>query len=403
MKKFMTIILAAALVFAFAGQASAALETSGEFRARYWYLSDYNFAAGNTVDTTNDFWDQRLRLNMLWKVSDTVKVGARADILENIWNTDKPDASVDKVAGEIDFDQAFAAFDIAPLTVTVGKQDVSLGPGLYAKADNRYRIKAGTKFDTVAVGLSYDVFTDDMETRSTSDDHGWSLGVAMPVAGWNLGVTGVYRLQGQDPAVDKSIMGLNVFATGALGPAKVVAEAMYAAGEDDYKDNSKDQDKNGILAYLGAFLPAGPANVGLEAAYAAGDDPGTKDNEGALVGDYQGPFNSFILFNNFDLNGWVSNFGTDVGVKNALALKASGTFAATKQLSFMGAVVYAMADQENAAGDDDMGFEVDALAKYAVNENVTAQVGLGYLAAGDYFGNNVDDPIVGTVQFVVAF
>ena len=37
MKKLMTIGLAAAMMFAMAGKASAtALETSGEFRARYW-------------------------------------------------------------------------------------------------------------------------------------------------------------------------------------------------------------------------------------------------------------------------------------------------------------------------------------------------------------------------------
>ena len=40
MKKLLTIAMAAALTLAAAGQASAAaLETSGEFRARYWFLA----------------------------------------------------------------------------------------------------------------------------------------------------------------------------------------------------------------------------------------------------------------------------------------------------------------------------------------------------------------------------
>ena len=60
--------------------------------------------------------------------------------------------------------------------------------------------------------------------------------------------------------------------------------------------------------------------------------------------DYNGPFNSFILFNNFDLDGWNSVYtgGADKGLNNAMSGKASATFAMNKQLSFMGAAVYAV-------------------------------------------------------------
>ena len=81
MKKLMTIGLAAALVFTVAGQATAtALETSGEFRARSWYLNNYVDRREST-----EWWDQRLRLNMVWPVAEGVKVNARADILEGFW------------------------------------------------------------------------------------------------------------------------------------------------------------------------------------------------------------------------------------------------------------------------------------------------------------------------------
>jgi hypothetical protein len=185
----------------------------------------------------------------------------------------------------------------------------------------------------------------------------------------------------------------------------ISTELMYATGKDDYVDNAKDQDKTGILAYVGATMPAGPVNVGLEFGYAAGNDPGTKENEGALFMDYNGPFNSFILFNNFDLDGWNSKYseGADKGLNNALALKLTGTMAASKQLSFMGAVVWAQADQTIANQDSDMGIEVDLLAKYAVTENATLQAGVGYLSAGDFYGKDTDDPMVVTAHMVVTF
>ena len=54
MKKMMTIGLAAAMMFATAGQASAtALETSGEYRARYWMLGNYVASRRRTPE----FWD----------------------------------------------------------------------------------------------------------------------------------------------------------------------------------------------------------------------------------------------------------------------------------------------------------------------------------------------------------
>jgi hypothetical protein len=73
------------------------------------------------------------------------------------------------------------------------------------------------------------------------------------------------------------------------------------------------------------------------------------------------------------------------------------------QLSFKGALVWAKANEKGLRPGDDMGVEVDLLAKYAVTANVTVQAGFGYLSAGDFYGKNVDDPWVGTAHAVVTF
>jgi hypothetical protein len=410
MKKLMTLFLAAGLMFAVAGQASAApLETSGEYRGRYWFLSNYNYAgiATGTADDNQDFWDQRLRLKMDWQVADGVKVGARADILETIWQTDAPPAAFTNTNGdpakEIDFDWAYVAFNWGLTTLSLGKMDVSWGTGMYVQVDNRYRLKITGKADAIGYGFAWDTFYESNDNLAVDDDQGYSAWVTGTFGGWNTGLFGLYRWQEQDPTVSKDAMALDVFAKGAFGNAKINAEAFYGWGTADY-DVKADQDLSALLLYAGAFLPLGPVGAGFEVAYASGDDPGSYDNEGAYPMDYNGPFTSFILFNNFDLDGWNSVYsgGADRGVNNALALKASGTFAVSPKFNLMGALVWAQADETAAGRSDDMGVEVDLLAKYALTPNVTVQAGFGYLAAGDYY--NVDnDPWVGTAHAIVTF
>lgn len=402
MKKFMTMVLAAALVFAAAGQASAtALETSGEYRGRFWYLDNYSKIPA--AQESQDFWDQRLRVKMAWKVSDAVTVNARADVLEYVWDTVTNETATQ---AEIDFDWAWADMLIAPNTkLQVGKMDVTWGLGVYAKADNRYRARIASKFGEIPVAFAYDKMNEqhlDSGVEHEEDWDGYSLGAVIPMGAWKFGVLGVYS--DNNPS-DTDLLGIDLTAEGALGPAKIVFEGAYGSGETKNVLGQK-IDQDGLEAYLGAFLPVGPVNVGLEAAYAKGDDPTSQDFEGALFHDYNGPFSSFILFNNFDLDGWNSVYtgGADKGVNNALALKASGTFAFTKQLSLMGAIVWAQADE--AVADDDMGIEIDALLKYALNENVTLQTGVGYLSVGDYFkvlGETPDDPLVVTAHAIVTF
>jgi hypothetical protein len=415
MKKFTTIILGAALVFAAAGQVKAStLETSGQFRARYWYANNFKFGDTNLLDDSMDWWDQRLRLNTTWKVTDTVKVITRADILENYWQTGQPPLwSNSDASKEIDFDWAYATFDVGPVVASAGKMDVTWGPGIYAAADNRYRLKLATKFDKISTSIAWDVMAETFDSGTKDDDNGFSVTIASPIADWNVGFMGAYRTNGYiDGSLadtrdyDISFFAGDVWATGAFGPVKFNGEFAYLSGEREQP--GEDQDLTGMIAYAGAFMPAGPVNVGLEFAYAAGNDPDSSDeNEGALPQDYQGPFNSFILFTPFDFSGWQSNYEADTGVSNAIAAKASVTYAATQKLSLIGAVIWAQADEKQLdRRDDDMGVEFNGLARYALNENVTLQAGVGYLSAGDYFkvGDfDVNNPLVVTAHAIVTF
>lgn len=417
MKKLLTIAVAAVLMFAAAGQAQAALETSGEFRARYWNLGNY-LKDGATAE----FWDQRLRLNLDWPIAEGVKLHARADILEGSWGdklvvekpTDTPDiysyVSDSNTRPAISWDQVNLQFAVpnTPLTVTVGRQLAAWGPGLFVAADNRDRFKLTAGFGGVTALYTYDKYTEVgslAHDKSDIDDRRQhSVGAIAKVAGWNTGL--IYGIVQDDssPTHSLTLHAIDGYAMGKLGPVDVKAELTVGFGEDDHDAPTADQDLEGLLAYLGLSMPAGPATLGLEGVFAQGNDPDTVDNEGALRSDYQSPFWSVILFNNMDYNGFdnQNDYSQDFGLTNAMAGKASASIAPMAGLSLYGAVVYAVRDQVGAGVDDQMGTEFDLVANYGIAQNVTLTVGGGYLIAGDYYGD-IDDPWGAVVAFTTKF
>ena len=422
MKKLTTVFLAAALVFAVASQASATpLETSGEFRARYWMLSNY-FESGKN----SEFWDSRLRLNLVWPVAEGVKVSVRADVMEGFWGDQlvtsttvpptatTPETTVYGVQSNprppISFDQVNLQFvwPGSPVTITVGRQGTTWGPGLMIAADNRDRFKVGAKVGPVNYFYTYDKYIESVnlhDTNGIDDKFQHSLGAVATLGGWNTGLVYAFIGNGSNPNADWSLHVIDAYAMGKGGPVDIKAEISVGFGKNDLKVG-QDQDLSTIAAYGGAFMPAGPVTLGFEGVYVSGDDPSTKDkNEGALNSDYQSPFWSVVLFNNLDYNGYMgeSNTATDAGVSNAWACKFSGALGPAPGLSLYGAVVYAARLQDTATkAADPLGTEIDIVGSYAITPNVSWTIGGGYLIAGDYFGNN-DNPWGAMSAFTVKF
>jgi len=412
MKKLTTIFLAAALVFAVAGQASAtALETSGEFRARFWYLKNY---VANEKST--EFWDQRLRLNLDWPIAEGVKLHARADLMEGLWGDNVlTETTPAAVAGQpvpaktyaaspnsrpaVAWDQINLMFVVpsTPLTVTVGRQLAHWGAGVFVSQDNRDRFKVTAKFGDVTALYTYDKYTEIFalhDQASLDDRRQHSVGAIGKVAGFNLGLIYGMILDNTNPAVDVTLNAVDAYAMGKVGPADLKAEVAYAFGKNDLTGGT-DVDLTGLIAYLGASVPAGPVTVGAEFGYAAGDKTSsTTKNEAALKHDYQSPFWSVILFNNFDYDGFAGESrsgATDTGLANAMAGKLSVTAAPVKGLTIYGAAVYATRDQVAKGADKPMGTEIDLVATYAITETVNLTVGGGYLMAGDFYNNGPKD------------
>jgi hypothetical protein len=426
MKKLMTVFLAAALLFAVAGQASAAtaLETSGEIRVRAWLLDNYLQDGHQT-----EFWDQRLRLNGVWSVAENVKVQFRADILEGFWGENKQtpvfDATVDPNTGAVTVKQtllgtepkAAIAFDHVnmvftwpgtPLTFTVGRQDASWGTGLALKSDNLDRFKVTAKFGAIT-GVY--VYTKNQElfllhdTGSVDDSRTHSLGMIANAGGFNTGLIGSYTMNETTATVDITRLLIDAYVMGKAGPVDLKGEVAFVTGENDNATGA-DVDYEGLGVYLGAFVPAGPVTIGFEGEYVSGDDLSTAKREDAFSSDYHSPFWSVILFNNMDYPGYAgesSGPGGDTGMLNGLAGKVSFNAVPMPGLSLYGAAVYAQRlEDTKTTKADPLGTEIDLVMNYSVTPNVTLTLGAGYLIAGDFYGD-VDNPWGTVAAFTTKF
>jgi hypothetical protein len=438
MKKLRTIVLVLALLTVQSVSARAAvLETGGEIRVRGWWLDNY-VKDGESAE----FWDQRLRLTMTWPVAERVRVQVRADILEGMWGEDYPaaaPAAVAPAAGsppaappvlgnptrqQIAFDWVNLQFVLpgTPLRLTIGRQDVSWGTGFWVQADSRDRFEVAAKLDSVIIVFAYDKFVEVAANHDPLDDQrGWAVGAVTDAAGFRFGLLVAYLKDGSRsrfPTGDVSYVAGDLFAKGALGPAKLQAEFYYGGGTLD-RGALGDLDLGGLGGYAGVFLPVGPSvSIGLEGAYARGDDLKTTGrNEGVFSADYQGPYWSVIFYNNLDYSGYggdsqTSSTGLDFGVRNAVTGKFSAVYAPTKSLSLTGAGLYAAADQTRDGVDAAMGWEFDAVAVYGITENVSFTLGVGYALLGDYWksapiaggsGRKPDNPLGGVAAFTATF
>jgi len=441
MKKLMTIGLAAAMMFAMAGRASAtALETSGELRARGWWVDNY------VVDKHSTEWfDQRLRLNMVWPVAEGVKVNVRADILEGFWGDNNAafnttfntaNNSVNSTTAgfgtrpPINFDWVNMQFvwPGTPLTFTVGRQDVTYATGMYAGKDNRDRFKVVAKFSPEMNFLfAYDKTAEQFAAEGSNgvdDARGWSVAGFGTVQGWYYGLLALYALDDTNPTTTGNVTRIGVDATtsGKAGPVDLKVDVAFVTGDNQVGSNKIDA--SGLMAYVSAAMPAGPVTVTVEGAYAAGDDPATKNkNEGAARFDYNSSYWSIILYTNLDVPGYVgsssgnqmtSDVGKDFGVTNAISGKVSVAWSPMKGFTLIGSALYAQALQDvvvvtapakaatpttpavpavtKLVKADPLGTEFDVVAVYNITDNVYFLGGLGYLVAGDFFGN-VDNPL----------
>ncbi|OPY86384.1 MAG: hypothetical protein A4E72_01676 [Syntrophus sp. PtaU1.Bin208] len=422
MKKFWVALFAVALVAGFALNASAAdVKFSGSYYvagmyANNWDVNDSNNSAG--------VYAQRLRVATAFKIAEGLTLNTRFDALEGRWgqygyngaatfrNTAYKGTN-DEAAddNDISFDRAWVSFAVPFGKFDVGRQASNEWGTVFATDSyDADAIHYTGNFGPVEVGLfleklveSYGA-TDYNNVKSTggiNDGDRDNYGVYAKYK-WNNGVAGLALQYLKDNTeqfaglLDTSAAGqykmslwtISPYVQATFGNFFVEAEINYAYGEAEADDsNFDDADIRAWNAYVHAKGTFGLPTGGLA-------------------------FSPTLILWNPVSNKWLGDssgratslgdpkYGTDQTgsvMENAYLGQIYGGFKPIPKLDLQAKLSFATADHtaHEYAGHE-YGWELDLTASYKIYDNLTYQVGAGYLWAGDYFKgaddkNDVDD------------
>ena len=199
-----------------------------------------------------------------------------------------------------------------------------------------------------------------------------------------------------------------------VGPVALEGEFQYGWGQVRFEDDSlvpgtagtKIKIENNMALYLNAVADLGMFYVGGTFAWLSGDKTGTADKiEGGLLNGGIDWNPALILFN-FDKTYWAGApaghvylntpgagvpYNTSPGstMKNAWFYQGRVGVRPVPALDIMAALTYAQADKKPGSlasvSEKDYGWELDVTATYAITNNLSYMLGVGYLWTGDYY------------------
>jgi hypothetical protein len=208
----------------------------------------------------------------------------------------------------------------------------------------------------------------------TSDD---ALGWTGPLGNEEVGV---YYL-GLD--LDKKFEGASLWFTG-----------IYSGGEVD--DSVGDSyDVSAYLAALGGDIDLGSAVVSGQVFYATGDDDPTDDE---FTDFYMPDGNSYYWSEIMGLgvfDNTASAGSPGDAITNIMAANVGVSFSTSENWTWDADLWYAALAEDNAAGDSDLGIEIDLKATTTLMEGLKLELVAAYLSAGEatYDGDDEADPI----------
>ncbi|HUJ79276.1 MAG TPA: hypothetical protein VLY45_03045 [Nitrospiria bacterium] len=230
----------------------------------------------------------------------------------------------------------------------------------------------------------YDAFLYD---QSPGTNNGATMYPTMPLA---LGAP----LTAYFPGVNKLWVNyLGVSLDAKSGPLALALEGSYDFGDAEQGPGATDVRLNGWNLMGDVTTDAGGAKLGGTVVYAAGKSPSATGS--GTVSDISGNFQlGNILLNNeqySDRDG--GSLGGGLNGAGIFAVKLHADMMPTEKLDLSGAVIYAQTAAVPCAGCNNrqIGYELDANAKYNVDDNMAFYAGAGYLITGsgaaDFYNN----------------
>jgi len=397
MKKFTIIAVALCVGFMLAVPAMALeIQNDGSMRVRGY--SDKGYTFDETAQSSDSYYDQRLRINSKFIVSDQLMVRTRVDILDAAPAGDL--AAENTGTANVDWERAWLVAKTPIGAFQAGWMGGGAwGTSFWDTGNDQFRVRFDTKLGPIKTGVvtRKGVEGDSGPTVSSGDVNVYYAYVLYPSEAVTAGL--LYGYVDHKAASDIGVGAFKAvrhaflpFFKTKFGPIGLQGEAVIWTGDNqDFYDDAAFTDTDlGTLAYNleGSFnFGAGSAQLGY--AFASGEDATDPDAEGTHVGDDWEKL--YILAGSTGPTpggiGGRGNFTPTGGNNDGLALIYGGAnFNVTDAINLGVMLGQGTADEPAAGQDDALGVEVDLTLKWKFYDGALTYTAIAaYLSAGDYW------------------
>ena len=432
MKKLSIVALAALLVIAMTIPA-AALENEfgGYWRTRIF--SQYDFTGEDETEARDlQQWDTRTRLYYTAKLSPNLKFVNKFEF-DSVWGGPSDsygDISADGIKVEIK--NSYVDFKLAQHRFEFGVQDFLLAKG-YLFDDDAAGIKAIFKASDAiylpliyikgnegGIGKSNDESNDDKDVDAfifyptiylskdtTIKPHvAWLTSENYGGVWYNTDLPGTTELDAFTFGVefDSKMDKFNFGATAIMQAGGVDIDPAYYG----VYGNHDSLDMKGYLFDIYGGMTMGPAELRAKALYASGNDENSITGDGEITAffnpygasHYWAEIMGFGVFDNQTSSGAPADL-----ISNLMAFNLGTSFKVLESVKLSADLWYAELAEDDAAGNSELGTEIDLMASFTIIDNLKMDLVAAYLFAGDatYTGENDSDPYEFGTQLSLAF
>jgi len=364
----------------------------------------------NSTRRTNNYTEQRTRLQYIAKASDDLKLVTQFEI-DTIWGQAASGGDVDTDAMNIKVKHAYLDFNLGKsVNVKLGQQSYKdTLKGLYVDADlpmAYVAVKAGKSYK---LGLGYSRFNDTGLAIMTNNRYNGKYTADLYVIdntmtfGKNAKATLSYYLNADNSAQNNSDRKVHTFALGGAAKFGKLTVDGFAAMQAGYRNmnNGSNTNYHGWAANAVAKMPVGPGTVKVGGLFVSGNTHTDQHNNawqpigsnGAVASNQtQNSYNDgamMILTRNTNLVGTNTNAFIRRPITNIALAHAGYDAKVTDKLSAMANVgmAWAPASEANTQASDYMGTEINMMAKYQLYKNLDVRLQAAYMILGSYYKN----------------
>ena len=384
---------------------AAKIDVGGELRARGYVIQGNGFIK----DNDHDWFDARLRLDTKIQQGMTTAV-VQADLLGNhtafgvAGAADNGNLVLGNATGNsydlVGIRQAYLAVNFPHVTVIGGRYEVKLGNGLVLN-DTSDIVAVTAPVGPVNLLVGYLILGENDSgasgtnppAGSTNDNKAIAVNAGIKNLGGS-GLDGNLFLVSVDAtaAVENNLMVIGLTGNGMVGPANVAAEIDVFTG-----DATSSVGYEGTNLLLAGGLPVGPIGLNAAILYASGQSSGASadTNINAIDGDFRA--SNILVRNDFNNYEGLSSIGMASGQNLGLqAIKIAATLQPMKALNATHTpeigLVWAQTSEDDADGDSDIGIEIYVNTNCVFDQNLSGNIGLAFVSAGDALAAAPADP-----------